>query len=293
MAGFSYRRPASLDEALALLREAGDDAKLLAGGQSLVPMLSLGLVAPRLLVDVNRLPGLDYARVEDGMEGGAVAVGPLARHRLLERCAPALAAAAPLLPLAAVHIGHQAIRTRGTMLGSLAHGDPAAEWPAVALALGAELRLARAGSERRVAAADFFLGPLTTDLGPEELLVEARWPVAPPRSGAAVEELAYRHGDYAVVGVAAQVSLAADDTIAAAHLGLFGVDATPIRPRAAEELLVGSGPAAFAAAGQAAQAAVDPASDATASAAYRREMAAVFVRRALASAYARARDASQ
>src|SRR5262249_20409167 len=125
-----------------------------------------------------------------------------------------------------------------------------------------------------------------------ELLVEARWPVAPPRSGAAVEELAYRHGDYAVVGVAAQVSLAADDTIAAAHLGLFGGGATPVRPRAAGELPGGGGPAAGAAGGQAAQGAVDRASDATASAAYRREMVAVFVRRALASAYARARDAS-
>jgi carbon-monoxide dehydrogenase medium subunit len=286
MSAFTYLRAESLDQVLTLLQAAGDGVKLLAGGQSLVPMITLGLVEPRLLVDLNRLPGLDYARVEDG----AVVVGPLARHRMLERADRALAAAAPLVPPAARLIGHAAIRTRGTFLGSLAHGDPAAEWPAVALALGAELRLASGRGERWLPADEFFLGPLTTALEPDELLLEARWPAAPPRTGAAVQELVYRHGDFAVVGVAAQLSLGADGTITEAHLGLFGVDGTPLRPRAAEQALVGGRPAAFASAAAEAQAAAQPASDATASADYRREMIAVFVRRALAEAYQRATD---
>ncbi len=284
MPGFTYLRAETLEQVLALLRTEGDGTKLLAGGQSLVPMITLGLVEPRLLVDLNRLPGLDYARVDDGV----VAVGPLARHRALERTDPALAAAAPLLPLAARLIGHAAIRTRGTLLGSLAHADPAAEWPAVALALGAELRLASARGERRLPADAFFLGPLTTALEPDELLLEARWPAAPPRTGAAVQELVYRYGDFAIVGVAAQLSLGTDGAIAAAHLGLFGVAGTPVRARTAEQALLGAGPEAFAAAAREAQAAAEPASDATASADYRREMIAVFARRALAEAYARA-----
>src|SRR3954468_8942640 len=191
MSAFTYLRAETLDQVLTLLQAEGDAVKLLAGGQSLVPMITLGRVEPRLLVDLNRLPGLDYARVEDG----AVVIGPLARHRALERADPTLAAAAPLLPPAARRIGHAAIRTRGTFLGSLAHGDPAAEWPAVALALGAELRLGRGGraralgaelrrasgrGERRLPADEFCLGPLTTALAPDELLLEARWPVAPP-----------------------------------------------------------------------------------------------------------------
>src|SRR5438105_10043716 len=170
MPAFTYLRAETLDQVLTLLQTEGDGLKLLAGGQSLVPMITLGLVEPRLLVDLNRLPGLDYARVADG----AVVVGPLARHRALERADPALAAAAPLLHPAARLIGHAAIRTRGTFLGSLAHGDPAAEWPAVALALGAELRLASGRGERRLLADEFFLGPLTTALEPDELLLEAR-----------------------------------------------------------------------------------------------------------------------
>jgi carbon-monoxide dehydrogenase medium subunit len=286
--GFEYRRPETLDEALDLLAQGDEGTKILTGGQSLVPMISLGLAHPRTLVDLNRLPDLDYARCQ----GDRIVIGPLARHRDLEQAAPALAEAAPLLPAAGALIGHAAIRTRGTFLGSLAHADPSAEWPAVALALGADLVLVSRRGERVVQAADFFLGPLTTVIEPDELLREARLPRAPARTGASVQELTYRHGDYAVVGVAAQLSLAEDGTLGQAHLGLFSVGFTPIRPIVAERALIGAGPEAFADAAREAQAASEPATDATASAEYRREMVGVFTRRALEEAYRRALAAS-
>jgi carbon-monoxide dehydrogenase medium subunit len=277
----------SLDEALALLANGDADTKLLAGGQSLVPIISLGLAQPNALIDLNALPDLGYARVE----GESVAIGPLARHRTLERADSDLAAAAPLLPRAGGLIGHAAIRNRGTFLGSLAHADPAAEWPAVALAVEAELRLVSQRGERTVAAADFFSGPLTTVLEPDEMLLEARWPVAAPRTGASLLELTYRHGDYAVVGVAAQLSLTEDGAISRARLALFSVGPTPLRAVSAEEALLGAGPEAFADAAHQAQTVAQPESDATASAAYRRDMVAVYTRRALAEAYERARGA--
>ena len=284
MSGFRYVRPESLDEVLALLADGDADTKLLAGGQSLVPIISLGLAQPNALIDFNVLPGLDYAHIE----GGMVVIGPLARHRTLERATADLAAAAPLLPRAGGLIGHAAIRNRGTFLGSLAHADPAAEWPAVALAVGAELRLISQRGDRTVTAADFFSGPLTTVMEPDEMLLEARWPVAPPRTGASVMELTYRHGDYAVVGVAAQLSLTDDGTIARARLTLFSVGPTPLRVVTAERVLLGAGPEAFPAAAHEAQATAQPDSDATASASYRREMVAVYTQRALTEAYRQA-----
>jgi carbon-monoxide dehydrogenase medium subunit len=280
----AYHRPERLDEALALLDEHGFDAKVLAGGQSLIPMMSAGLAAPEHLVDVNRLPGLDTLAVVDG----ELRIGALVRHRALEHAAGAVAAAAPLLPAAARWISHEAVRNRGTMLGSLVHADPSAEWPAVALATGARLRLVRAGGERWVPAGELFLGPLTADVEPEELAVELRLPVAPPRTAAAVRELAYRDGDYAVVGVAAQISLDERGAVADARVALFGVDATPVRAAGAESLLLRGGPGALEAAAAAAGEAVNPGSDATASAGYRREMVPVFVRRAVAEALERA-----
>ncbi len=284
MPGFLYRRPATLEEALELLAGGDEETRVLAGGQSLVPMISLGLAQPRVVVDLNRIPDLDYARPADR----AVIIGPLTRHRMLEHADPDLAAAAPLLPAAGALIGHAAIRNRGTFLGSLAHADPAAEWPAVAVALGAELLLASRHGQRTVSAADFFAGPLMTTLAPDELLLEARLPAAGARTGASVKELIYRHGDYAVVGVAAQLSLAEDGTISGAHLGLFSVGPTPLRATSAEQALVGAGPAAFPAAAREAQMVAEPETDATASAEYRREMVGVFAQRALDEAYRRA-----
>jgi carbon-monoxide dehydrogenase medium subunit len=260
--------------------------------------MSAGLAAPEHLVDVNRLPGLDTLEVVDG----ELRIGALVRHSTLAALAAGhpvaataplgaghpVAAAAPLLPAAAPWISHEAVRNRGTMLGSLVHADPSAEWPAVALATGARLRLVRKGGERWVPAAELYLGPLTADVEPEELAVELRLPVAPARTAAAVRELAYRDGDYAVVGVAAQVTLDDRGGIADARIGLFGVDATPVRPAEAESLLVQGGPGALEDAAAAAGAEVNPGSDATASAEYRREMVPVFVRRAVAEAIGRA-----
>ena len=279
-----YRRPDSIDEAVATLGEYGFDAKILAGGQSLIPMMSLGLARPPVLVDIGRLPSLD--RVDLGQE---VAIGALVRHRAFERADAALEAAAPLMTAAAPWIGHTAIRNRGTVVGSLAHGDPAAEWPAVAVALDATLQLVGPNGPRSVAAADFFVGPLTTDLAEDEILVGVTVPVAPPRTGAVVLELAYRHGDYAVVGVAAQVTIGPAERLEDVRIALFGVDATPVRARAAEAIAI-DGPRAFADSGRAAAGEADPATDATASAEYRRAMIDVHVRRALVAAHARAQS---
>jgi carbon-monoxide dehydrogenase medium subunit len=247
-------------------------------------MISLGLAQPSVVLDLNRLTELECL----GCDDGRVAIGALTRHRALERAGASLSRAAPLLPLAAACIGSVSIRNRGTMAGSLAHGDPAAEWPAVAIALGAELVLLNARGRRTVNARDFFLGPLTTLLEPDELLAEVRLPVTPARTGASVQELTYRHGDYAVVGVVAQLSLSTDHTIDDAHVALFSVGSTPLRVTLAERMLHGQGPQAFAAAAEAAQQMAEPITDATASAAYRRDMVGVFTRRALHEAYQRA-----
>jgi carbon-monoxide dehydrogenase medium subunit len=276
----AYQRPERLDEALALLDEHGFDAKVLAGGQSLIAMMSAGFLTPELLVDINHLPGLDHATVA----GGEVRIGALVRHRTCERAGGELARAAPLLPAAARWISHDAVRNRGTMIGAIVHADPSAEWPAVAVALDARIRLAGAGGEREVPASRFFLGPLAADVEPDELVVEVCLPAAPPRTGVGVRELAYRDGDYAVVGVAAQVSL--DDAGAPAEVrtALFGVEATPVRVAEAEAVVLERGVAGLAAAGRAAAAGVNPTSDATASEGYRRDMVAVFFERAVRAA---------
>jgi CO/xanthine dehydrogenase FAD-binding subunit len=284
---FSYVRAESLDHALEVLSSAADDVKVLAGGQSLLPVIAMGLARPDRLLDIGRIDSLGGIAGDDGR----VSAGPLVRHRDLEHLSGELALAAPLLPLAAARIGHTAIRERGTFGGSLAHADPAAEWPAVALALGATIVLRSTGGERRVSAEDLFLGPLTTCIEPDELIVAVEWSAAPRRTGASVEELTYRHGDYAVVGVAAQLSLDSDDAIADARLSLFGVGGTPIRAREAESLLVSHGLEGLDDAAAEAARVADPATDATASASYRREMVSVFTRRAVTAAHGRALDA--
>jgi carbon-monoxide dehydrogenase medium subunit len=282
-AGTVYQRPELLGEAIDLLGEHGDDAKVLAGGQSLIPMMSAGFLAPAVLVDINDIPDLDLVAVC----GDQARIGALVRHTAIEHAGQSLAQAAPLLPAAAGWISHEAVRNRGTMIGSLVHADPSAEWPAVAIALDATIRLVSSGGEREVPAAEFFLGPLTSDVEPEELAVEVRLPVAPPRTGVAVRELAYRYGDYAVVGVAAQVSLDDAGGLAEVRVALFGVDATPVRAAEAEAILLDAGtgaPGALAAAARAAAAGVNPSSDATATEGYRRDMVEVFFTRAVRAA---------
>ena len=233
-AAFEYHAPETIDEVCALLAEYGDEAKVLAGGQSLVPMLALRLTRFEHLVDVNRVGEL----AGFGRENGTLVVQAATRQRVMERDA-AIGAAVPLLARATPLIGHFQIRNRGTVGGSLAHADPASEYPAVAVALGAEFDLARYGvARRRVSADDFFVGTWETLAGPDELLVAARFPVWPDHSGFAIEEVARRHGDFALAGVAVAVSAGR------AGIALFGVGSTPVRARAAADaLLAGAEPA--------------------------------------------------
>ena len=283
-----YYRPSRINEAVDLLDEYGDDAKVLAGGQSLIPMMSAGFLRPQVIVDVNYLSDLSSVSVS----GGYVHVGALVRHRALELDGVGLGPVAPLLPAGASLISHAAVRNLGTFVGSLVHADPSAEFPAVAVAADVSVRLVSRSGERIVSAVDFFLGPLTCDIRSDEVAVEAVMPVVPPRTGAAVQELAYRDGDYAVVGAVAQLSLDDAGGIADARLVVFAADATPVRISDAELLLRADGVDAISEAAILARGRVHPSSDATASAAYRAEMVPVFCRRALQDALALASAAA-
>jgi carbon-monoxide dehydrogenase medium subunit len=278
---FHYADPDSVEGALACLAEHGEDAKVLAGGQSLMPLLNMRLARPEWLVDINGIAELGGVHAN-----GALAVGALTRHHdaarseiVRERC-PLLAEALPL-------VGHAAIRYRGTIGGSLAHADPAAELPAVAVALDAEMVLRGQAGERTVPAAQFYRSFLETAIEPTELLAAVRFPGRPARAGSAVLELARRHGDFALAGVAVEV--VAEDGLSARACA-FGVDQVPVRLTAVEELLAGEAPTGelLAQAGELAARSVDPASDMHASAGYRRRMTGVLARRALERALANA-----
>jgi aerobic carbon-monoxide dehydrogenase medium subunit len=283
---FTYHRPETVAEALAVLAEVGHDGKVLAGGQSLVPLLNMRLAAPAHLVDVNRLAELD----EVAREPDAVRVGALARHARVEHD-QAATDAVPLLGQAVADIAHTAIRNRGTVVGSLVHADPAAELPAVLALLGGWMELAGAGDggPRRVAAADFFLGPLTSAVRPGELATAARFPVPPAGSGSAWVEVARRHGDYAVCGVGVLVTLDQGLRVGSARAALISVGPVPAPVDLTDAL--GGRPhdaADWAAAGRLAAAAVDPEDDIHASAAYRRHLAGVLTARAARAAAAHA-----
>jgi CO/xanthine dehydrogenase FAD-binding subunit len=274
-----------VDEALALLAEHGEGAKVLAGGQSLVPLLNFRLVRPPHIVDLNEIPGLGYIREENGW----LVIGGMARQRALETSA-LVRERCPLLADALPQIGHVQIRNRGTIGGSLAHADPAAELPAVVAALGGEL-IVRSRTARRVVAPDaFFVAYLTTSLEPAELLVEVRLPVTPPRTGTAFLEVSRRHGDFALVGVA--VTLTVDRAGVCTHsaIALTGVGPTPVVARDAAQMLVGAKPTpeAFEEVGRRVSALVNPDSDLHASSEYRKHVAGVLARRALIRAAARA-----
>ncbi len=284
---FEYAAPTTLEDALALLREHGGDAKVLAGGQSLVPLLNMRLARPAVIVDLNRLPGLDYVRQVDGW----LAIGAMTRQRAIERSDLARERQ-PLLHAATRLIAHPQIRNRGTVGGSLAHADPAAEYPAVALALDAELRVAGPAGERAIPARNFFQTYLTTALDVTEIVTEVRFPTLPQGAGWSFLELSRRHGDFALAGAAVTLSLSSSGMLDGARIALFGVGATPLRATAAEALLTGETPgdALFTHAAQAARDAVEePLSDVHASAEYRRHLAGVLTRRALTEAAARAR----
>jgi len=221
-APFHYLAPASLEEALELKRAHGEDAKFLAGGQSLVPAMNFRLAQPAMLIDLNGLRELDYVRAS-----GALRIGALTRHRTIERDA-LVARHAPLLHEAAPHVAHPQIRNRGTLCGNLAHADPASEFPAVMLALGGRMRARSQGGERWIDARDFFRGVFTTALAPDEMLVEVELPALSARTGTCFLEVARRRGDYALMGVAAVVTLGADGKVATARIGLCNAGATPV-----------------------------------------------------------------
>jgi aerobic carbon-monoxide dehydrogenase medium subunit len=288
-APFEYHDPTTVPEVLRLLGEHGPDAKVLAGGQSLVAAMNLGLVRPPLVVDLHRVAGLEYVRTE----AGALVLGALARHRSLEGSA-VVRAACPLLAEAAALIGNARVRSRGTLGGSLAHADPSAELPTAMLALEAEFRLAGPGGGRSVSAGEFFLAALTTALRHDELLVEVRVPLHRARTGWAFEEFGCRRGDWAVAGVAALVTLDDDGSCEWARLAIGGVGSVPVRAGEAEAILQGAPPegarvgeAAATAAGE-----IEAESDALVSAAYRRHLVRVLAARALERAAAQARSAN-
>jgi len=274
---FEYHAAASIDEAVALLARYGGDAKVLAGGQSLMPMLNFRLARPAALVDVNRIAALAYIREENG----TVAFGAMTRQRAIE-FSPVVAARLPLLREATRWVGHLPIRSRGTIGGSIAHADPSAEYPAVLTALGGEVVVQGPRGRRTVKAADLFETYLTTTLAPEDLLVEVRLPAMPAGAGYAFEEFARRHGDFAIVGIAAMV-VRAGDRCTTARLASAGAGPVPERLRAAEEILErdGFGAAAIDAAATRAAELVQPDSDVHASAEYRRHLTRVLTGRAL------------
>ena len=281
---FDYLAPRTLDEALAHLHHHGDQAKILAGGQSLIPMLNFRLAHPGVVVDVNRLTDLAYVRQHDG----GVAVGALTRQHAVER-SELVRGRVPVVAEACRFIGHAPIRHRGTFGGNLAHADPASELPAVMVALEAEMAVASRAGSRAIPAGQFFIGPLTTALQPGEMLTEIRIPAAPPRSGGAFVEMARRAGDFALVGVAALVTLDEAGQCARARIALCGVGPTPVRARAAEDALVGQAPttAVLDEAADRAAAATSPPSDVHGSAEFRRKLARHFARQALAAAIQR------
>ena len=287
-APFEYFAPLELQEALDLLERYGDEAKILAGGQSLMPLMNLRLARPGLIIDINRLSGLDTITATP--EGG-LTIGALTRQRALERSKivqeqnPILAAAMPL-------IGHFQIRNRGTIGGSLVHADPAAELPAVSLLLGAEFLLRSKSAVRVVPAGEFFLSYLTTAIRPAELLTEIRLPKWPSGEAWAVQEIARRKGDFALIGVALRAELDAVETVQKAVIVMFGVGGKPQRMERAEAILKGrriSEAFLRELSGVVAEE-LEPDSDIHASAAYRKEVGGVLVRRALESALAKVKE---
>jgi len=283
---FDYVAPRTIGEVVALLQHHAGDAKILAGGQSLMPLLNMRFARPSLLIDLNKLPGLDYIREADGM----LAVGALIRQRALER-SPLVKKRQPLIDAALRFVSHPQIRNRGTVCGSLAHADPAAELPAVATALEAQFVATGPQGTRTIAASDFFVTIMTTALEPAEMLTEVRFPVLPDRTGWSCLEVTRRHGDFALAGAAVTVTLDGAGKCAAARIALFGVGYTPLRARAAEQALVGEKPddqVLERAAAKARAQVTDAVSDVHASREYRQYLAGVVTRRTLAEAAQRA-----
>jgi len=283
---FEYEAPTTIQEVVALLQQHDGEAKILAGGQSLMPLLNMRFARPTALIDLGRISDLDYIREE----GGTLAIGAMTTKRTVER-SELVKSRQPLLHASTTWIAHPQIRNRGTVGGSMAQADPAAEYPAVAVALGAEFVLTGPDGARTVAADDFFITYLTTALEENEVLTEIRVPVQPERTGWSIQEVARRHGDFAMVGAVATLGLGSGGSIENARVVLFGVGPTPHRATAVEQALIGQAPseALFAeAAAKAAEGLDEPISDVHASAEYRENLARVLTRRGLTEAAARA-----
>jgi len=284
-APFTYAAPSTIDEAITLLAEHGDTVKLLAGGQSLMPMMNLRLARPQYIVDLNRIPALDYLTERDG----ALAVGALTRQRSLER-SPTVRQDYPLVYEATTLIGHMAIRNRGTVGGSIAHADPAAELPAVLLAHEGSVQVQGPRGTRQIAAIDLFRAYLTTALEPDEILTEVRFPRYPAGTGWCFMEESRRHGDFAMVGVA--VLLRLDTARQCTHVAvvLCGVGGVPHKVAAAPALLLGRtvDDACLRDVAQTAASEIEPESDLHASTEFRRHLSAVLTQRALRKAAERA-----
>lgn len=281
---FDYFAPTTVDETHRGLAEHQADGKILAGGQSLVPVLNMRLAYPAVLIDINRVSELDHITLDNGR----LTIGALTRQQTLLE-SDVVAEHFPLLAEATRYIGHRTIRNRGTVGGSLAHADPAAELPAVMLALNAELTLSSTRGQRQVPAQDFFVDYMTTALNPDELLQAVQIPTPAPRSGWSFKEVSRRHGDFALVATAALVTLDEAGTCTDARLVLTGVGPTPVTVDLSTTL-IGAVPTAdaVAAAADAAREAVDPPSDVHATSDYRRHLARVLSRRALTTAIERA-----
>jgi len=283
-APFSYVRPMTVEEAVSALAQQGGEAKVLAGGQSLVAMMNMRLLKPRCLVDINRVAALDYIRDDNG----TLVIGALTRLSAAET-SPLVARQCPLMTEAIQHVAHRPIRNRGTVGGNLAHADPTSELPAVALATDATFVARSASGQRTIPAADFFVGQLTSALRPDELLTEVRMPTPRPSGqGWSFMEVSPRKGDYALVGVAATLQVK-DGACQAARLVYCGVGGRAQRVPEAEQALVGraADEAAFRAAARIAGERVHPPSDFHATAAYRRDLVTTLTRRALTQALAR------
>ncbi len=286
---FAYHAAKGAAEALGMLEGFGEEGRVLAGGQSLIPLMNFRLAQPAHLVDINPVAELDYIR----RVNGELAIGARARQSAVERSRVA-ADLAPLLVEALGWVGHEPIRHRGTVVGSLAHADPAAEIPTVALAMDAKIVAASTQGQREVAASDFFKGPFTTALRPGEMALEVRIPVWPDGAGHAFLEFARRHGDFAIAGAGVLVSLR-DGSIDRVAIALCGVGPTPARARGAEELLVGRSPdpELLDSAAEAAVAGLQPAGDLHGGSDYRRKVAQAYVRRALGLAIERTEGGSR
>ena len=286
-AAFDYRAPASLNEALGILKQRGDEAKVMAGGQSLIPLLKLRFSRPELVVDIARIPNLNGIKRDDGH----IAIGALARHVDIERSKD-LAAVAPMLAEAAHWIADPLVRNRGTLVGSICHADPAGDWGSVVLAFGADIVATSESGQRVIHAQDFFKGPFTTSLNPDEVVTEVRIPVARGRAGGAYLKLERRVGDFATVAVGVQIEMDGDK-IARAGIGLTAVGPQNIKAVEAERHLHGKEPtdAVIAEAARLAAAAAEPKDDARGSAAYKKDVVRVFVQRGLKTAIGRAGEA--